>query len=71
MARECIITGKKRTSGNIVTHANRKIKRSFKPNLRKVKIVKDGKVQKAWVSTKALKSGLVERPSYTANVEEN
>ncbi len=69
MARECAITGKKKKAGNIVTHANRKIKRSFKPNLQKVKVVKDGKVQKLWVSTKAIKSGLVERPSYTNNVE--
>lgn len=65
MARECAITGKKKKSGNIVTHSHRKIKRSFKPNLRRVKAVVDGKVKRIWVSTAALKSGLVERPSYT------
>lgn len=65
MARECVFTGKKRTAGNYVTFSNKKIKRSFKPNLRRVKAVIDGKVQKVWVSTKALKSGLVERPNYS------
>ncbi|EHR33957.1 50S ribosomal protein L28 [Helcococcus kunzii] len=71
MARQCAITGKKKKSGNIVTFSHRKIKRSFKPNLRRVKAVVDGKVQTIWVSTKALKSGLVERPSYgkTADAE--
>lgn len=64
MAKQCAITGKKKKAGNIVTFSHRKIKRSFKPNLRRVKAVVDGKVQTIWVSTKALKSGLVERPSY-------
>jgi large subunit ribosomal protein L28 len=33
MARVCQITGKKPMSGNNVSHANRKTKRRFKPNL--------------------------------------
>lgn len=66
MAKQCAITGKKKKAGNVVTFSHRKIKRSFKPNLRRVKAVVDGKVQKIWVSTKALKSGLVERPSYVS-----
>lgn len=64
MSKECIYTGKKAKSGNAVSFSNKKNKRTFKPNLRKVKAVVDGKVQKVWVSTKALKSGLVERPTY-------
>lgn len=73
MAKQCAITGKKKKSGNVVTFSHRKIKRSFKPNLKRVKAIVDGKVQRVWVSTSALKSGLVERPSYTAkeNTETN
>lgn len=69
MAKQCVITGKKKKAGNVVTFSHRKIKRSFKPNLKKVRAVIDGKVQKVWVSTSALKSGLVERPSYVKNTQ--
>lgn len=65
MGKQCAITGKKKKSGNIVTFSHRKLKRSFKPNLKRVKAVVDGKVKRIWVSTSALKSGLVERPNYT------
>jgi large subunit ribosomal protein L28 len=36
-------------------------KRTFKPNLQKVRILVDGKPKKVWVSARALKSGKVER----------
>lgn len=65
MARECAITGKKKVAGNNVSHSHRKTKRSFKPNLRRVRAVVDGQVKKIWVSTSALKAGLVERPTYS------
>lgn len=63
MARKCEITGKGTTSGNNRSHALNSTKRTFKANLQKVKIIdpKTGKTRKALVSTKALKSGLVER----------
>jgi large subunit ribosomal protein L28 len=34
MARVCQVTGKKRVTGNRVSHANNKTKRRFLPNLR-------------------------------------
>lgn len=34
MARVCQVTGKKRVTGNKVSHANNKTKRRFLPNLR-------------------------------------
>lgn len=70
MAKQCAITGKKKKSGNIVTHSHKKVKRSFKPNLKKVRAVVDGQVKRVWVSTAALKAGLVERPTYTNNKAE-
>ena len=36
MAKVCQITGKKRTSGNNVSHSQRKTKRSFMPNLQSI-----------------------------------
>jgi len=60
MAR-CIITGKTTRSGNNVSHANNKTKRQFKANLQKVRIVVDGKPVRAYVSTRALKAGKVQK----------
>ncbi len=61
MAKECYITGRKSRSGNKRSHAMNASKRTFKPNLQKVRILVDGKPKKVWVSTRALKSGKVER----------
>ncbi|HLR88272.1 MAG TPA: L28 family ribosomal protein, partial [Atopostipes sp.] len=36
-------------------------KRTFKPNLQKVRVLVDGKPKRVWVSARALKSGKVQR----------
>ena len=57
---KCEITGRRRRTGNNVSHANNRTKRTFKPNLQKVKIIdENGAIRRAYVSTKALKSGAV------------
>ena len=61
MARVCYVTGRRTTSGNNRSHAMNKTKRTFKPNLQKVRILVDGKPKRVYVSAKALKSGQVER----------
>lgn len=61
MGKECYFTGRKTQSGQNSSFANNKSKRQFKPNLQKVRIMVDGKPKKVWVSTRALKSGKVER----------
>lgn len=61
MAKECYITGRKTRSGNNRSHAMNATKRTWKPNLQKVRILVDGKPKRVWVSTRALKSGKVER----------
>ncbi len=61
MAKECYITGRKSKSGNSRSHAMNASKRTWKPNLQKIRILVDGKPKKVWVSTRALKSGKVER----------
>ena len=61
MARVCTVTGRRTTTGNARSHAMNATKRTVKPNLQKVRVLIDGKPQKVWVSTRALKSGKVER----------
>lgn len=64
MSRRCVLTGKKPGSGNNVSHAHNKTRRRFLPNLVKKTLVIDGRKQRVWISTRALrtlnKKGVVE-----------
>ena len=75
MGMQCSVCGKKPVLGNQKTYrgkakylggVGKKItgisKRTFKPNLQRIKIVIDGKVQTVRVCVKAIRSGLVQRP---------
>jgi large subunit ribosomal protein L28 len=74
MPRVCYFTGKKSASGwkkaekggiRTGTVGNKimsRTKRMIKPNLKKLRIVINGKVQSVYVSTRALKKGLVIKP---------
>ncbi len=61
MAKECYFTGRTAKSGNNRSFALNSSKRTFKPNLQKVRVLVDGKPKRVWVSTRALKSGKVQR----------
>jgi large subunit ribosomal protein L28 len=61
MPRKCVVTGKKTRSGNTRSHAMNASKRTWGANLQKVRILVDGKPKRVWVSTRALRSGKVER----------
>jgi large subunit ribosomal protein L28 len=61
MSRKCYITGKSPKTGNHVSHANNKNKRTWGINVQKVRILVDGKVKRVYVSTRALKSGKLNR----------
>jgi large subunit ribosomal protein L28 len=61
MARKCYITGKSARTGNQRSHAMNKTKRRWGANVQKVRILVDGKPKRVYVSTRALKSGKVER----------
>jgi large subunit ribosomal protein L28 len=76
MSRVCQITGKRTTAGRSIARrgkakylggVGRKItgitKRKFKPNIQKVRAVIDGKVCRVKVSAKAIRMGLIEKPS--------
>ncbi len=56
MARVCQVTGKKVSSGNNVSHSNRKTKRTFKPNLFKKKYYLES--EDRWVILKVSTSGM-------------
>jgi len=75
MSRICAITGKRPTTGRIIhrkgvakksggigTHVTKSTKRTFKPNLQRVRVkLPNGTVKRLWVSVKALKAGLVQK----------
>ncbi|MEJ2183445.1 MAG: 50S ribosomal protein L28 [Nitrospirota bacterium] len=58
---KCQVCGKMRMVGNNVSHANNKTKRSFNPNLQRTRVVLDGKSQRAYVCTRCLRSGAVQK----------
>ena len=55
------VTGRRNHFGNSRSHALNHSRRSWKPNLQKVRILVDGKPKRVWVSARALKSGKIER----------
>ncbi len=61
MAKECYFTGRTARRGNNRSFALNSSRRTFKPNLQKVRVLVDGKPKRVWVSARALKSGKVQR----------
>jgi large subunit ribosomal protein L28 len=75
MSRVCYFTGKRTTSGQQISRrgkakylggVGKKVtgisKRTFKPNIQKVRAIVDGKMVRLKVSAKALRMGLVNKP---------
>lgn len=58
MSNICIVTGKKTTSGNNVSHSKVKTKRKVKPNLQKKKLVNPatGKKVSVTISTRGMRT---------------
>ncbi len=66
MARKCYVTGTGTVTGNNRSHSLQATRRTWKPNLQKVRIKDDkGRVVRVYVSTRALrtmaKNGSIER----------
>ena len=59
MARVCQICGKRRGVGNNVSHANNRSKRTWQPNLQKVRAVVNNAVKTLRVCTRCIRSGKV------------
>ncbi|HLD20637.1 MAG TPA: 50S ribosomal protein L28 [Patescibacteria group bacterium] len=58
MSKSCIITGKKTSSGQLVSHSNVKVKRKLFPNLQKKRLVnpKTGRTMTVMISTRGLRT---------------
>lgn len=61
MAKICEICNKKPLSGNNVSHAHNKTKRTFYPNLQVVRVEGFGRRKKIRVCTNCIKSGRVQK----------
>jgi large subunit ribosomal protein L28 len=75
MARECAVTGKKTISGRRIVrkglakkkggiglHVTSATKRTFKPNLQRIRVRdENGTVKRVWVSAKAIRSGKINK----------
>lgn len=65
MGKVCSICGKGRLMGYNVSHAHNKTKKVWKPNIQKVRVVKNGAAKKSNVCTRCIRSGHVEKPLQT------
>ena len=61
MARICAICGKKPMAGNNVSHSHNRTPKRFLPNLKRVRAVHEGSVQRIIVCTNCIKSGKVRK----------
>lgn len=61
MSRVCSCCGRGPSFGNNRSHSMIATKRRFDPNLQKLRILRDGKAVRAYVCTRCLKAGKVQR----------
>ena len=61
MANFCEICGKGTMSGMNVSHSHLKTKKTWKPNIQRVRAVVDGEVKRDNVCTRCLRAGQVQR----------
>lgn len=58
----CEVCGKKVAFGNKVSHSNKKSRRTWKPNVKKIKVLlQNGQRKKIYVCTSCIKAGKVVR----------
>ena len=61
MSKVCAICGKKPGSGNSRSHAIVATKRRVNPKLQRVRVILDGHATRAYVCTRCLKAGKVQK----------
>ena len=61
MARECEICGKKRATGNNVSHANNRTRRVFRPNLQSIRALIKGATRRILACTRCIRSGKIKK----------
>jgi large subunit ribosomal protein L28 len=57
----CSVCGKKKITGNNVSHANNRTKRVFNPNLQRVRAHTNKGIKKVYVCTRCLRSGKLKK----------
>ncbi len=58
---ECYVCGKKKVSGNHVSHSHKKTKRVFKPNLQRIRVQTEKGPRRRYVCTRCIRSGAVKK----------
>jgi large subunit ribosomal protein L28 len=61
MSKVCAICGKKPGFGNHRSHSMVATKRRFNPNLQRVRVLLEGRATRAYVCTRCLKAGKVQK----------
>ena len=61
MANVCEVCAKGEITGMKISHSHIRAKRSWKPNIQRVRAVVDGEVKRINVCTRCLRSGKVQR----------
>lgn len=61
MSRKCEICGKGQVSGNNVSHSNRHTRRKWNANIQNIRIEEDGRVRRANVCARCIRSNKVNR----------
>ncbi|MEA4897781.1 50S ribosomal protein L28 [Bacillota bacterium Meth-B3] len=61
MGKFCEVCHKGMSSGNNVSHSNRKMRRTWAPNTQRVRVVVNGAPMRMFVCTRCLRSNKVQR----------
>ena len=61
MARKCDLCSKAPTFGHNISHAHNVTNRRWTPNIQRVKVRHEGKVQRIRICTRCLRSGKIEK----------
>jgi large subunit ribosomal protein L28 len=61
VSRVCSVCGRKPSFGNNRSHSMVATKRRFDPNLQRIRIIREGVAVKAYVCTRCIKGGKIQR----------
>ena len=63
MSRRCEICNKGLQYGHNVSHSNRKSNKIWRPNIQRVRALRNGRVMRINVCTRCIRTGLVVKPT--------
>lgn len=58
---KCEICGKSIQFGNSVSHSNKKTKKIWKPNVKRIRVLENKKTVRKYVCTRCIRSGKVQK----------